>query len=1066
MRSPARFFASLFSTVGFAPAIAVGIAAASVDTRPLSFNRDIRPILSENCYQCHGFDASTRKGKRRIDTPEGAIAERNGIRAIVPGEPDASELWMRIISRDEDEVMPPPDTHKSLTADQKHKLRRWISEGATYEPHWAFIPPPDTVRPPTVGKTAWPRSDLDRFVLARLEAEKIEPAPEAPRDRWLRRATFDLTGLPPTQRELDEFLADRSADAHAHAVDRILASPRFGERMAVPWLDLARYADSYGYQADIDTYAWPYRDWVIRALNANLPWNEFITWQLAGDLLPNPTRDQRLATAFNRMHRKTNEGGSVPEEYRQDGISDRVHTFGTVFLGLTFECARCHDHKYDPISARDYYALGAYFNTIDEFGILQNGNLRNKAVAYPALPVPTPQQERMIEEQRTAVATQERLLRELPPTREAEFQQWLATVAAGSSFTPVDLAAHYPLAAAAGGKLINRFAAEKEEPGERGSGNTVTPGRVGEGVLCTGDDAIKLPDFGLRHVENSMSFAFWLRPSDAYPRAVVFSNGALAVNTHNGYELIIDQGHLRWSVIREYPGNCASVRTAEKIAVGAWSHVVVSYDGSMRADGLKIYLNGRLAAATVIRDGLTRDFIAGNALEFGARRIGDNGLRGGAVDEIQVFTRAVTPIEAADLHDGESLAGLVKQRERTDTDLALLRDYYFSAHDPVARTSVGKLQAARAALRATIDKVREVAVMEELPEPRAAFVLQRGAYDTPGERVERATPSVLPPLPPGVPGNRLGLAQWLTNPRHPLTARVLVNRLWQEFFGRGLVATVDNFGLQGALPSHPELLDWLARDFIAHGWDYKRACREIVLSATYRQDSRVDPRLRETDPDNILLARGPVRRLTAEMIRDSALALGGILQPEIGGPPAKPYQPDGSMWRSLNNFLPEYKADVGAGLHRRSLYTFWRRTTTPPNMMALDAPTRDVCTARRQTTNTPLQPLVLLNDPQFVEAARALGARMLREGGSRLEDRLAWAFREVTGRGPRGNEGALLRRLYDEQLAVFSAAPAEAAKLVKVGALPVTDTFPPVDLAAATVVASTLFNLDASLMLR
>ena len=398
--------------------------------------------------------------------------------------------------------------------------------------------------------------------------------------------------------------------------------------------------------------------------------------------------------------------------------------------------------------------------------------------------------------------------------------------------------------------------------------------------------------------------------------------------------------------------------------------------------------------------------------------------------------------------------------------MALLRDYYFSTHDPKTRESVGRVQAARAAWRTTMDKVREVAVMEELPEPRAAFVLQRGAYDTPGERVERATPSILPPLPPGAPRNRLGLAQWLTDARHPLTARVLVNRLWQEFFGRGLVATVDNFGLQGSPPSHPELLDWLARDFISHGWDYKRACREIVLSATYRQDSRVDPRLREIDPDNILLARGPVRRLTAEMLRDSALALGGILQPEIGGPPAKPYQPEGSMWRSLNNFLPEYKADVGAGLHRRSLYTFWRRTTTPPNMMALDAPTRDVCTARRQTTNTPLQPLVLLNDPQFVEAARALGARMLREGGSRPDDRLAWAFREVTGRGPRGNEGALLRQLYDEQLAVFTAAPAEAEKLVKVGSLAITDTFPPIDLAAATVVASSLFNLDASLMLR
>jgi hypothetical protein len=545
----------------------------------------------------------------------------------------------------------------------------------------------------------------------------------------------------------------------------------------------------------------------------------------------------------------------------------------------------------------------------------------------------------------------------------------------------------------------------------------------------------------------------------------------------------------------------------------------VTYDGSSRAAGLRIFLNGKPAPVQIVRDGLKRDFRIGKALEFGARGR-DFGLRGGALDEIHVFKRAITPVEAAHLHDGRTLTELLAtyshseagrvgvppagsgilpepsgslaapgsyaaapnngrsvaqdaqhgrrdaRPTRTTEEIAALRDYYFSAIDPGARGATARLLAARTAWRKTIDSVREIPVMEESAAPRPTFILARGDYTAPTERVDRATPASLLPFPKDAPRDRLGLARWLTDPRHPLTARVLVNRLWQEFFGRGLVVTSDNFGLQGALPSHPELLDWLARDFIASKWDHKRACKLIVLSATYRQDSRASKELRERDPDNALLARGPARRLNAEMLRDSALALGALLVPEIGGPPVKPYAPEGSMWKTLNNFLPDYQRDQGAGLYRRSLYSFWRRTTTAPNMMAFDTPTRDLCVAKRQPTNTPLQPLVLLNDPQFVEAARFLGERMLREGGKTPEAQLTWLFREVTGRTPRAAELPELVALHASQRAVFTEDPTRAEALLKVGDKPADKALPPADLAAAAMTASAVFNLDASIVLR
>ncbi len=1031
------------------------VAMAAAQDRGVSFNRDIRPILSENCYYCHGFDPSHREADLRLDTAEGAV--QGG--AIVPGKPEESELIKRIYSTDPDEVMPVPKSHRTLTNAQKDLLKTWIAQGAKYEPHWAFIPPPAEVPVPRVQPPAWPQSEMDRFVLARLEQEGLTPTPEATRERWLRRVTLDLTGLPPSQGEIDSFAADLSSEAYARVVDRLLASPRFGERMAVPWLDVARYADSFGYQADVDTNAWPYRDWVIRALQDNLPWDQFVTWQIAGDLLPEPTRDQRLATAFNRLHRKTNEGGSVPEEMRQDGVSDRVHTFGTAFLALTFECSRCHDHKYDPITAKDYYSLGAFFNSIEEFGLIQGGANRGLTMPQPALALTTAEQDRKLAAQQAAAARTEQLLRELPAHEEVAFQQWLT--GKPQAVVPGQVA-HFPLEAVAGGKSKEASGAGD---GGRTDGNLVVPGKVGKALGLNGDEALSLPGYGIDHAHDPMSFSFWVKPGELYPRAVVLANTSSFDANYCGYELLLEKGFLRWTVMREFPGNAISIKAVTPLPVGEWTQVTATYDGSMRAAGLRLYVNGLPAVSQLIRDGLKRDYRIGKALEFGARGR-DFGLRGGALDEVRVFIRSLTAVEAAHLFDGHALTDLLANGPTTGEGTQVLRNYFFAAIHPGALKLQERLNAERGAWQETMAGVPEISVMEESA-PRPTFIQNRGAYDAPGEAVGRAVPAVLPPLPAGAPMDRLGLAQWLTHPDHPLTARVLVNRIWQEFFGQGIVPTVDNFGTQGAMPSHPELLDWLARDFIKSGWDHKLLCKKIVLSAVYRQDSRASEELRVRDPDNVLLARGPARRLTAEMLRDSALALGGLLQPQVGGPPVLPVQAEGSMWKSLNNFLPEYKADAGAGRHRRSLYTFWRRTTTPPNMMALDAVSRDVCAVRRLPTNTPLQPLVLMNDPQFAEAALALGSRILREGGTTAEAQMAWAFREVCGRSPTTKELSLVLGLLGDQRRLFSEDPAKAEALVKTGGqTSEANNAAPVELAAAAAVASALFNLDASLMQR
>ncbi|HLJ56705.1 MAG TPA: DUF1553 domain-containing protein [Chthonomonadaceae bacterium] len=1040
-------------------------SAPTPDAKPISFNRDIRPILTENCFTCHGPDSARRAANLRLDDRADAVAK--GV--IVAGAPDRSRLIARILGQGGQPIMPPVASGKRLTQDQKALLRRWIASGAKYDVHWSLTPLPARMELPAVKSPDWCGGAIDRFVLARLEREGVRPSKAAAKAELLRRVTFDLTGLPPTPAEAGAFLADNSPAAYDAVVDRLLASPRFGERMATPWLDIARYADSYGYQSDQLCPTWPYRDWVVKAFNENLPYDKFLTQQIAGDLLSNATRDQRLATAFNRLHRMTNEGGSVAEEWRLEGVADRVRTFGTAFLGLTLECARCHDHKFDPITQKDYYSFSSFLNSIDEYGLYDRADI----VPSPTILLPTAGQEQQLAAARDGAARAEAALNAIQTGRDAEFRAWLTdavrAAARGGLFKPdvigagpplQDMTGRFDFTAFEGATLKNRVVGATQN-GERSDEVPIVDAPFGKAVKLDGENNIHFAELGRFTRHTPFTIAFRMRdPREVEGAAVVFQAcDGTDVGPH-GYDLTVDQGVLTARIFRHWPGNAIGVRTKLALPKDTWTHVAVSYDGSSRAEGLKIFVDGKPAELDILRDHLVKG-VGQHTLVFG-QRFRDRGFKGGEIGDLAIFSRDIQPAEIAELAYPNTLEQMLAHPEMHE---AALKACYLSAVDPASREAARKLADARASVWRAEDAQTEVAVMEEMPEPRPTFVLVRGRYDAPTgdtNRVGRSTPASLPPFPAGAPQNRLGLAQWLTQPDHPLTARVEVNRIWALLFGKGLVETTEDFGIQGRPPTHPELLDWLARDFVQSGWDVKALIRKIVRSTTYRQASALRPDLRDRDPNNALLARGPSHRLTAEEIRDLALAASGLLDGRIGGPPVSPYQP-GDLWRESNSMSPAYRQSVGGDLYRRSLYTVWKRTAPMPNMTAFDVGSREVCTARRQPTNTPLQALVLLNDPQFVEAARVIGARAIKEGGATPEARARWVFRLLATREPTATEIAALATLYRDQLDQFGKDAAGAQKLIHVGASRPDATAPPAELAAATMLAQTVLNLDATI---
>jgi mono/diheme cytochrome c family protein len=1003
---------------------AVRPVAAADDA--IDFNEQIRPILSENCFHCHGPDAAAREADLRLDVRDAAIEW-----AIVPGKADESEVIRRITSTDATERMPPADSARSLSAEQIDLLTRWVAQGAEYQSHWSFISPtkPDLPAHADPPGPAWCRNEIDHFVLARLQQQGRHPSPEAAKETLLRRVTFDLTGLPPTLDEIDAFLADDSPQAYEAVVDRLLASPRYGERMTADWLDVARYSDTYGYQVDRDRFVWPWRDWVIRAFNDNLPYDMFLTRQLAGDLLPDATRDDILATTFNRLHPQKVEGGSVPEEFRIEYIADRTQTVATAFLGLTMECSRCHDHKYDPLSQSEYYQLSAFFDNIDEAGLY---SYFTESIPTPTLLLPTLEQEQRIDELRQSVAQAEAQLVAARDARREAFEQWLA--AARTDTRPAEPIAHLTF----------------EEP--PAAPNEQVEGRVGKAVRLTGDDAVNL-EVGNFTRAQPFSVALWLQAPDVRERAVVFHRSrAWTDAASRGYELLIDEGRLSWSLIHFWPGNAISVRTCEPIPTGEWLHVAVTYDGSSRADGLRIFINGEAAEVETVRDGLTKQITGGGGDNIAiGERFRDRGFTDGLVDEFRVYDRRLSGLEVRQLHDDISLTAALQASvgELTPEQREQLQEFYLGSVDNEFAEVRGTLQEQRSQLNTLMDSVSEIMVMRELPQPKPSYLLLRGQYDARGEQVAPQTPAVLPPFPEDLPRNRLGLARWLTSLEHPLTSRVAVNRLWQMCFGNGLVTTPEDFGSQGRPPSHPLLLDWMAADFVENGWDVKRLLKQIVMSATYRQSSQVTDNF---DPENRLLGRGPSYRLPAEMLRDNALAASGLLAGGIGGPPARPYEIEES-------FKPAAR-DKGEGLYRRSLYTYWKRTAPAPVMMTLDASTREVCRVNRERTASPLQLLALFNGPQYNEAARALAESLIREHGEDRDALLVSLFRRLITRRPTDAEVEVLAALYDQQIAAFGDDPQSATTLLSVGDSPRDESLEGPRVAAVMTVASALFNFD------
>jgi hypothetical protein len=1034
---------------------------------PVDFTTQIRPLLSDRCFRCHGPDASKRKAELRLDVAAGALKTLdNGWAVVKPGNPEHSELIRRIFA-DDDDMMPPSESHLSLTDAEKALLLRWVKEGADYRPHWAFLPVRSGPLPKAQTESA-SANPIDSFIARRLADAGLRPAPEAPRETFIRRAALTLTGLPPTLAEIDGFLADTSPKAFERVVDRYLASPAYGERMAMDWLDLARYADTYGYQADVDRDMSPYRDWVIRAFNDNLPYDQFLTWQLAGDLLPRATRDQRIATAFNRLHRQTNEGGSIEEEFRTEYAADRVNTFGTAVLGLTLECARCHDHKFDPITQRDYFSLFAFFNNIDESGLYSHFT---NATPTPALLLWPAGRAEAHDKIAARIAETERQLRALAQSARGPFEQWVG----GAQLHLPAPVAHLAFDAVAAETTPERVVIETTpdrvaaQPARLHDGPQLVreASTDANGALrFSGDNSVVHPGAPTFVRTDPFSVSIRLKPTEEQTRAVVLHQSRAWTDAGSrGYELTLEGGRPFVGLIHFWPGNAIGVRATRALPLNQWSRLIVTYDGSSRAAGIRLYLDGAPLATDVVRDQLTKDISyrpeAGDRSSDThpltlAARFRDSGFKNGLIDDLQIFDVELTAAEVAAL---SSEARPDFRRARNETFEHFLAREYQPYGD-----AVKALRRLRERANALVADVPEIMVMEEMHPPRQTRLLKRGAYDAPGDVVERDTPASLPPFPANQPRNRLGLARWLTSPQHPLAARVVVNRVWRMHFGRGIVATPEDFGSQGRLPTHPELLDWLTDRFMKEGWDLKALHRRIVLSATFRQSSVTTADAAARDPENQLLSRWPKTRLLAEQIRDGALAASGLLNRTVGGASVKPYQPAG-LWEQSGTGKT-YHQDTGLKLYRRSLYTFWRRTAPPPSMTAFDAVTREVCVARREATVTPLQSLLLLNDPQFVEASRALAERVLKRHPQNARDRHRDAFRGLIGRLPDETETGILLQLFDEQQQWFARHPADALKYVSVGDSAPDPSLPPAELAAMTAVVNAIVNFDEYVVLR
>ena len=1045
----------------------------------VDFNFHIKPILADRCYKCHGPDDNAREAAFRLDKEQAAFArlKEAGGHAFVKGNISKSVAWQRIISDDSERQMPPPTSNLNLSAREKALIGKWIRQGAEWKKHWAFIPP-QKPEVPSSFSADWPANNsIDHFIQARLKEQDLKPSPQADKERLIRRLSFDLTGLPPSIEEIDEFLEDDSPQAYKNLVDRLLNTNAHAERMAMEWMDVARYADSHGLHADGLRSMWPWRDWVIDAFRKNMPYDDFVSWQIAGDLFPEATRAQKLATAFHRNHPINSEFGIVSEEFRLNYVADRTNTTATAFMGLTMECATCHDHKFDPISQKEYYQMSSFFNNVKELGMI--GNDKNFG---PLVQLPEPETEQALADLSEEMAHLSSQI-ELRKSEVMAIGNFIEEVKSNKANPPVPNG-YFPL---------NTITEKKNKKGKtenildnnqqaRVTGEPeLVAGKLGNAIRLDNDyDLIFLKGINHFNLDEPFSAGAWVKPEKEEGFQTIMGNMGGKNSGWRGWTFFLDSlNRPAVMLVHSLSHNYLHLTADASLEPEEWNQVFFTYDGSAKAEGLQVYINGKSIKSIVHFDQLYKSIkpVSGrNYVPDPNRQVmmgkghnylftdTDNGIFRGSFDEIQFFPTDLTSLEVATLYN-QNLPDNLRAKPLSKEEYL---DHYLHRFDQKYQDLNKKLARLRQEKYRIMENVREVMVLEEMPVPRKTYLLERGQYDAPAEEVHPATPVAILPFTEQYPRNRLGLTQWLFNKDHPLTARVAVNRYWQMIFGQGIVSTPHDFGSQGALPSHPDLLDWLAVEFIESGWDVRALIRMMVTSATYRQSSIATSEQLSKDAQNIYLSRGGSYRLPWEMIRDNALAASGLLNDHIGGMSVKPYQPEG-LWKEKNEFsgfLLTYQQDTGDSLYRRSLYTFIRRTSPPPTMTIFDVPARDVCTVKREKTSTPLQALVILNDPQFVEAARVLAERIQREGGEDLKERTQYAFRLLCGRAPTLKEMNLLEQQYDYAIDKYQRNPEAAVELLEVGDLPFDDRLDSVETAALAMVVNTMMNFDEAYMKR
>ena len=1014
----------------------------------IDFNIHVKPILSDKCYHCHGPDEATRKAGLQFNTEPGLYARSSlGHYAFRPGNLNKSEAIQRILSEEADYKMPPPDAHLDLDPKEKALLVKWVEQGAKWKPHWAFIRPVKSPMP----EVPWPvQNNIDRLIYAQLLNKGLVPSQEAAKTTLIRRLTIDLTGLPPTHKEIGDYLNDKSENAYEKLVDRLLGSRAHAERLTLEWMDLARYSDSHGYHADGLRTMWPWRDWVIESFHMNKPYDEFVTEQLAGDLLPNATKEQILATGFNRNHPMTAEGGAIDEEFRVDYVTNRTNTFGTAFLGLTMECAKCHDHKFDPISQKEYFELFAFFNNNRELGMtFEDGNFG------PLMLLSSLEEDRLIDRLSTRIDSVETLIKPFKDsyTLEKDFKN-------AEDFIKVKPVVEHDFETKT--KVENKFYLDHRESTHIGENVSLKKGKFGKAAVFDNQyDKIDVKGLQAFELTDPFSISVWVKPSRRPVNGTtmtILGNSSVKGELYKGWDLHLDHhGNVSARLISVLPNNYLHVKSKDSIPVDEWTHLLMTYDGSSHASGLQLYINGQASDQSIeydrlyksIRPKRIKSIIVGKSPRG---QSGDNGIYIGMIDQLAIFEVEVLSAQVAQLYndakEGRQLVAWTPNNKR-----------YIALHKQLTELKLEKVE--------LISPILEMMVMEEMQPRRKTYLLERGEYNKHGEEVERSAPGSILAFTEEYPKNRLGLSQWLFDKENPLTARVAVNRYWQMIFGHGLVRTSNDFGNQGALPTHSQLLDMMAVDFMESGWDVRKLIKAMVMTNTYRQSSRASEKLQKVDPDNKWLAKSPSYRLQAEFIRNNALVSSGLFNDTVGGESVKPYQPEG-LWVAGNfsEALSKYVQDRGKKQYRKSMYTFIKRTAPPPYMTIFDMPTRDICIVKREQTNTPLQALSLLNDPQFVESSRALAVRMKQEGGDSIQAQITKGFVLALTRNPDKKEVEILIDLFLKEKEAFTAKKEDALAYLAVGDYQIPPELDVTEMAALTMVASTLLNMDEIYMKR